>query len=163
MQIKTIEISKINPAVYNPRKDLQPGDTEYQKLKKSIEKFDLVEPLVWNERSGNLVGGHQRLKILVDRGDITADVSVVDLDNTDEKTLNLALNKIQGEWDQEKLSELLGELSQIPEFDVELTGFEIEDLVTPSFDAVGEEEQGKLDELQLKTVICPMCGHEFET
>jgi ParB-like chromosome segregation protein Spo0J len=61
MIIQKIAISKIKPAAYNPRKDLKPGDPEYLKLAKSMKEFDLVEPLVWNKRSGNLVGGHQRL------------------------------------------------------------------------------------------------------
>ena len=58
MIIKTIPITQINPAAYNPRKDLQPGDPKYKKLKKSLTEFDCVEPLVWNEDTGNLVGGH---------------------------------------------------------------------------------------------------------
>lgn len=54
----------VRHAPYNPRLDLKPGDPEYDKLAKVIGEFDLVEPLVWNKRTGNLVGGHQRLKIL---------------------------------------------------------------------------------------------------
>jgi len=61
MKIEKLAINKINPAAYNPRKDLKPGDADYEKLKKSILAFDIVEPLVWNKRSGNLVSGHQRL------------------------------------------------------------------------------------------------------
>jgi len=53
MDIQTVEISQLNPAKYNPRKDLQPGDAEYEKLKKSITEFDMVEPLVWNKKTGN--------------------------------------------------------------------------------------------------------------
>ena len=64
MEIQTLKVDEINTAVYNHRKDLQPGDPEYEKLRKSITEFDMVEPLVWNKRTGNLVGGHQRLKIL---------------------------------------------------------------------------------------------------
>ncbi|HEM1671279.1 TPA: ParB N-terminal domain-containing protein, partial [Listeria monocytogenes] len=60
MNIQEIEVSKINPAAYNPRIDLMPGDLEYEKLKKSIEEFGYIDPLIWNERTGNLVGGHQR-------------------------------------------------------------------------------------------------------
>ncbi|HEM2239590.1 TPA: ParB N-terminal domain-containing protein, partial [Listeria monocytogenes] len=63
MNIQEIEVSKINPAAYNPRIDLMPGDLEYEKLKKSIEEFGYIDPLIWNERTGNLVGGHQRYKI----------------------------------------------------------------------------------------------------
>lgn len=54
MEIKRIPLNQINPAKYNPRKDLKPGDPEYEKLKKSIDEFDLVEPLVMNKRYGSL-------------------------------------------------------------------------------------------------------------
>src|SRR5688572_10862319 len=77
LDIQQIAIERINPASYNPRKDLQPSDPAYSRLKKALERFDLVEPLVWNKRSGNLVGGHQRLKILKERGDAVVPVSVV--------------------------------------------------------------------------------------
>ena len=69
LDIRNIPIGKIKPAAYNPRKDLQTGDAEYQKLLKSLDEFDCVEPLIWNRRTGNLVGGHQRFKILLARGD----------------------------------------------------------------------------------------------
>jgi ParB-like chromosome segregation protein Spo0J len=62
---------------------------------------------VWNERTGNLIGGHQRLKVLKERGDGEVEVSVVDLDKTKEKALNLALNKISGDWDYPKLKDVL--------------------------------------------------------
>jgi ParB-like chromosome segregation protein Spo0J len=65
-------------------------------LLKSIDEFDCVEPLVWNCRSGNLVGGHQRLKILKARGDKHILCSIVDLSPEKEKALNIALNKIEG-------------------------------------------------------------------
>lgn len=132
MEILSIPVNEINPAEYNPRKDLQPGDPEYEKLKKSIMEFDMVEPLVWNKQTGNLVGGHQRLKILEEMGTDKVDVSVVDLSPVKEKALNIALNKIQGEWDFPKLKDLLQELDS-GDFDMEITGFdesEIEQLMT---------------------------------
>jgi DNA modification methylase len=132
MKIETIEISKINPAVYNPRKDLKTGDPEYEHLKKSINEFGLIDPLIWNKRTGNLVGGHQRLKILKERGDKEVEVSVVDFDDAKEKALNIALNKISGDWDMPLLKDLLEELDT-GDFDMDLTGFtskEIEDLMT---------------------------------
>ena len=131
LEIRKMPIDEINPAHYNPRKDLQPGDMEYEKLKKSILEFDLVEPLVWNRRTGRLVGGHQRLKVLKELGYSEVEVSVVDLPEEKEKALNIALNKIQGDWDYEKLKDLLQELDT-GELDLELTGFdmdEIEDLI----------------------------------
>lgn len=132
MEIQTLKVNEINPAKYNPRKDLQPGDPEYEKLKKSIIEFDMVEPLVWNKRTDNLVGGHQRLKILKELGIENVEVSVVDLSEVKEKALNLALNKISGEWDMPRLKDILEELDT-GEFDIEITGFdfkEIEDLMT---------------------------------
>ncbi|MCX5709682.1 MAG: DNA methyltransferase [Candidatus Omnitrophica bacterium] len=124
MNIQKVLVSQINPAVYNPRVDLQPGNPEYEKLKKSITEFGYVEPLVWNKRTGTLVSGHQRLKILIEQEITEIEVSVVDLSIVKEKALNIALNKIKGRWDEEKLASLLSELTVIPEFNVGLTGFE---------------------------------------
>lgn len=135
MKIETIEISKINPAVYNPRKDLKTGDPEYEHLKKSINEFGLIDPLIWNKRTGNLVGGHQRLKILKGQGIKCVEVSVVDFDDVKEKALNIALNKISGDWDMPLLKDLLEELDT-GDFDMDLTGFtskEIEDLMNQCF------------------------------
>lgn len=64
MEIRKVPISLLNAAPYNPRKDLQPGDPEYQKIARSIEKYGCVEPIIWNEKTGNVIGGHQRLKVL---------------------------------------------------------------------------------------------------
>ncbi|MHA6484484.1 site-specific DNA-methyltransferase [Paenibacillus sp. strain BS8-2] len=127
MNIQTILLDRINPAEYNPRADLQPGDSEYEKLRRSIEAFGYVEPIVWNERTGNMVGGHQRYKILRARGDTEASVSVVDLDEQQERMLNLALNKVSGRWDEEALARLLEEL-QASGAELELSGFEVEEI-----------------------------------
>lgn len=125
MNIQMVPFNHINPAPYNPRQDLQPGQPAYEKLKRSIAEFGYVEPLVWNQRTGNLVGGHQRFKILMGQGIQQAEVSVVDLPLEREKALNVALNKIQGDWDENKLAILLDELSKVPEFDAGLTGFDL--------------------------------------
>ena len=119
MQVSKIPIGQLNPAAYNPRKDLQPGDPEYEKLKRSMQEFGYVEPIVWNKQTGNIVGGHQRYKILLDLGISEVDCVVLDLDETKEKTLNIALNKIQGDWDYAKLKDLLEELDT-GEIDLEL-------------------------------------------
>lgn len=123
MKIAKIPVSKINPATYNPRIDLSPGDPVYNDLKKSITTFGYVAPLVWNSQTRNLVGGHQRFKILLEQGSKEIEVVVIDEPIEREKALNIALNKIKGRWDEQKLSELLKELTQIPDFDVNLTGF----------------------------------------
>lgn len=128
MKIQKVKIDQINPAAYNPRLDLKPGDKDYEKLKRSMDTFGYVEPLVWNSRTGSLVGGHQRFKILLEQGAKEVDVSVVDLDPNEEKALNIALNKIQGKWDIEKLGALLDELSKTPDFDVTISGYDIPEI-----------------------------------
>lgn len=127
MNILDIAITKVHPAKYNPRKDLVPGDPAYDKLKKALDRFDLVEPLVWNKRTGNLVGGHQRFKIIKERGDKKVTVSVVDLDELSEKALNLALNKHAGEWEFASLAEIMKELTAA-DLDIDVTGFDAAEL-----------------------------------
>ena len=65
MQIAKLKTEQLTPSDYNPRKDLKPGDPEYDKLKCSIEQFGYVEPVIWNKTTGHVVGGHQRLKVLI--------------------------------------------------------------------------------------------------
>ena len=124
MDIKRIPVSKLNPAPYNPRKDLQPDDPEYIKLANSMEHFGYVEPIIWNRRTGNVIGGHQRLKVLVATGHTEVDVSVVDLSMADEKALNVALNKIDGQWNEDLLAALMKDLGGCGEVDALLTGFD---------------------------------------
>jgi ParB-like chromosome segregation protein Spo0J len=128
MNIQKIPRKQINPAPYNPRRDLKPGDPEYDALYRSVKEFGLVQLLAWNKRTGTLVGGHQTLKVLDDLGRTEIDVAVVDMDPIRERALNIALNKIQGDWDQDKLRDLLLEIDQSDEVDLELTGFSQQDL-----------------------------------
>lgn len=118
--VQEISIEKLKDAPYNPRVTLEPGMPEYEKLRKSMETFGSVLPVVWNKQTGHVVGGHQRLAVLRSMGVETVPCSVVDLPEEDEKVLNLALNRIKGRWDYDKLEDLLSE------FDREvaaLTGF----------------------------------------
>ena len=123
MEIQKIPAARLNPAAYNPRVDLKPGDKEYEKLKRSINEFGYVEPVIWNRQTGNVVGGHQRLKVLMDLGQTEIDCVVVDLDLSHEKALNIALNKIQGDWDEDKLAAIMADFDA-EAFDVSLTGFD---------------------------------------
>jgi len=164
MLIEKIPAAKLNPAAYNPRKDLKSGDKEYEKLKRSIAEFGYVEPIIWNKTTGNVVGGHQRLKVLLDLGQTDIDCVVVELDDKREKALNLALNKIQGDWDENKLAELMAEFNA-GAFDVSLTGFdmdEIEGLMTQFRPLDLDDEQKDEDGKQCETYRCPKCGFEFE-
>ena len=102
MKFAKKKLTDLIPATYNPRKDLKPGDPEYEKLKRSLDEFGYVEPIIWNKRTGNVVGGHQRLKVLKADGIKEVDCVVIDFDEEKEKALNVALNKISGDWDNKK-------------------------------------------------------------
>lgn len=122
MEIRTLKAAQLTAADYNPRRDLQPEDAEYQKLRRSIEEFGYIEPIIWNERTGRVVGGHQRLKVLLEQGREDIEAVVIDLEEKDEKILNVLLNKVKGRWDIGKLAELLQQLDETG--DMAVTGFE---------------------------------------
>lgn len=126
MNFEKWKLSDIKPAEYNPRKRLQAGDPEYQKILNSIVQFGYVDPIIIN-RDGTIIGGHQRHTVLTDLGYDEVDVVVLDLDKQNEKALNVALNKISGDWDEKKLKDLLLDLD-IDDFDISLTGFERNEL-----------------------------------
>ena len=158
MNIEKKNVKDLLPADYNPRKDLKPGDPEYEKLKRSIEQFGYVEPVIWNKATGRVVGGHQRLKVLIDMGISEVECVVVELDEEREKALNIALNKISGDWDKDKLALLIADL-QGADFDVSLTGFEpaeIDALFKDTLkDGVKEDDFDVDAELQKPTITKP--------
>lgn len=127
MIMKQYNINELLPADYNPRKELTPDDREYQKIKTSIETFGYVDPIIIN-KDKTIIGGHQRLNVLRDLGYTDIDVIEIDIDKTKEKALNVALNKISGEWDIDKLGLLLNEL-KTDNFDLDITGFDADELV----------------------------------
>jgi hypothetical protein len=130
MNIQRKPVTELVPAPYNPRVSLKPGMPGYERLARSLKEFDLVQPIVWNERTGHVVSGHQRLAILKDQGVQEIEVVVVSLPLEREKALNVALNNSQvgGEWDTSKLVDLVAELGELPDFDATLTGFDADDL-----------------------------------
>lgn len=126
LNIEKRSISELKPAEYNPRKALTPDDAEYQKIKRSIETFGYADPIIIN-KDGTIIGGHQRFTVLRDLGYTEVDVNVLDLSKENEKALNIALNKISGEWDNLKLKDLLVELD-LGDYDISLTGFDNKEL-----------------------------------
>lgn len=138
MNIQKINILKLKPSEYNPRKDLKPEDEEYIKIKNSILEFGYVAPVIINADM-TVIGGHQRLKVLKELGYEEIQCIVVDLDKNKEKALNLALNKISGEWDNDKLEAILVELKET-DIDINITGFsndEVDDILK---DITGSKE-----------------------
>lgn len=151
MEFEVKRIADMNRAAYNPRVDLQPEDEEYQTIERSLKRHGLVQPIVWNRRTNTVVSGHQRLTVLEAQGETEVTVSVVDLDDIQEKELNVALNKITGEWDDDKLSVILNELGEeatdtgftLPEIDVlrdELKSY-FDDVTAPDEEEPTEEPE----------------------
>ena len=138
LAVRVLPIENLTPAPYNPRQTLKPADRRYRKLAASLREFGLVEPLVWNELTGHVVGGHARLSILKEMGVTEVPVSVVRLTPEREKALNVVLNNLeaQGRYDPDKLADLLTELADLPE--LEMTGFDAGDLAALTLEPVAD-------------------------
>ena len=154
MEIKELPLKELKPAAYNPRKKLKKGDKEYEKIKQSLLKFGYVDPIIVNEDL-TVIGGHQRLTVLKDLDYETAKCVIVDLPKEDEKALNIALNKITGQWDEALLADLLLDLQE-SDFSLDLTGFEppeIDDILSNVHDKeLSEDEFDVEEELKKPTV-----------
>jgi len=154
MKAEKLKVKDINFAPYNPRimsKEMMDD------LKTSISRFGYVEPIVVNKQTMNVVGGNQRLQALIELGAEEVEAVIVDLPLEQEKVLNIALNEISGDWDYEKLKQVIDSISdevlkelagftEIEMFD-DLEGIEIEDI--KEFRVNDDEE------------ICPNCGYHF--
>lgn len=147
MDFRKIELSKLIPASYNPRKDLKPGDAEFEKIKRSIEEFGYVEPVIVNDDM-TIIGGHQRAKVLSALGYEEIDCVVITVDKTKEKALNIALNKITGDWDTEALAVLLSELDK-ESYNIELTGFEWDE-AEKLLKTLGNDDNSADDEFEME-------------
>lgn len=129
LDIRSFKIDELKPAGYNPRKKLKPGDPEFEKIKNSMTEFGYVDPIIINSDM-TIIGGHQRWSVMKTLGYTEAQCVVVELDKTKEKALNIALNKITGQWDKAMLADLLKDLQAV-DFDISFTGFdaaEVDDL-----------------------------------
>ena len=159
MQWQTLPLGQLRPAAYNPRKALKPSDKEYQKIKNSIQEFGYVEPIIVNHDM-TVIGGHQRLTVLKDLGYTEAQCVVLHIeDEAKVKALNIALNKISGEWNEQLLADLLVDL-QDAQFNLDLTGFEapeIDQLFSKLHNKDIEEDNFDVDE-ELKNPAFSQAG-----
>ena len=159
MKIKKFKLVELNPAKYNPRKKLKPGDREFEKLENSIKNFGYVEPIVVNIANDNtIISGHQRLSVLKHMGETEAECVVVELDALNERALNVAMNKVSGEWDEDLLAELLKDMEESG-FDLGKTGFEppeIEQLFNSVHDKKVTEDDFDIDAELEKPAVAKM-------
>ena len=162
MEIKELPLKELKPAAYNPRKKLKKGDKEYEKIKQSLLKFGYVDPILVNEDL-TVIGGHQRLTVLKDLDYETAKCVIVKLSKEDEKALNIALNKITGQWDDALLADLLLDLQE-SDFNLDLTGFEppeIDDILSNVHDKELSEDEFDVEE-ELKKPTVSRCGDVWQ-
>ena len=151
-KLRTIPISELRPAEYNPRVELQPGDKDYEDIKRSIQRFGFADPLVVNADM-TIIGGHQRLNVAKDLGYTEVPCAVVDLSKAEERALNVALNKMGGRFDNTKLAHLLKDLS-LGGFDTTLTGYTIKEKdelingLTLNIEAVEDNDDEIIDSVE---------------
>ena len=189
MEIVKVDINELISPEYNPR---QITDEEMEKLKNSINEFGYVVPIIVIKHKNHIVGGNQRCLALKQLGYTMIDVIYIDEpDINKEKALNIRLNNLSGEWDKNKLQNILDDL-KLQEFDVSLTGFDIEvqkfefDDNPPIYnvrssdivDMKGEDQEETIDEIYfeipddepeydesiadtVESITCPRCGYEL--
>lgn len=150
IEVKTqvFKLDELNPAKYNPRKKLKPGDKEFEKLKNSIKNFGYVELIVVNTANNNTaISGHQWLSVLKHLGETEAECVTVELNENDEKALNIIMNKAAGEWDEQMLIDLINDLKDA-DYNLDLTGFdapEVSELLSSVHDKKIEEDNFDVD------------------
>jgi ParB family chromosome partitioning protein len=119
MELIRVKIDELIPAEYNPRTKAKKGTRLYEQIKNSLDTFGYADPIIVNNDM-TIIGGHQRLAVMIEDGIKELDVIRINIDKTKEKALNIALNKITGTWNEIKLKELFLDLEG---FDLRLTGF----------------------------------------
>lgn len=152
MELIELPVDRVIPNPKNPRIDLKPGMPLYEKLKKSIENFGYAEPIIWNEKTGMIVSGHQRFQVMKDIAQkegkplTTVQVVKVSMDESKQDGFMIAVNKITGLWDEEKLSALLKDLDEEDRLNTGFDDYEIATLLDDNsiqdftFDAEEDDE-----------------------
>ena len=135
MIIEKKQIADLIPAPYNPR---QSTAKQEKHLKESLEKFGLVEPIIFNKQTGYIVGGHFRVRELKKLGIKEIECVIVDLNEADEKELNIRLNANTGSWDWDTLA------NDWEVVDLEAWGLEI-----PQFENEAEELEASEDDYDM--------------
>jgi len=125
METKKIKISEVKPSDYNPRTI---SEKDYNNLKKSVKTFGILRPLIINSTTGNLISGHQLIKVLIEEGIEETEAIFLNLTEEQEKALNLAMNKISGEFEEDKLIEILQQIDEKNQDLLGQTGFNTEEI-----------------------------------
>ena len=165
MDIEKVSIDELISPDYNPR---EISFKEMEKLKTSIIEFGYVDPLIVNRVNNHIVGGNQRYDALKDLGYTTVDVVYIEEDDINrEKALNIALNKISGDWDTVKLNNIFEDMRLDGFDDIDLTGFEEYELNDLDILDMGDDFELSDDGLsdgneKSNEVTCPYCNKTFD-
>jgi len=157
MKIELKKLSDLKPAPYNPR---QSNAEQEKQLKSSLEKFGVVEPIIFNKQTGFIVGGHFRIRELKKLGYKEIECVIVDLNEADEKELNIRLNANTGSWDWDELannwdSELLSDWGlEIPGFEPTILEAEEDDFAVPEGGIETDIVLGDLFEIGEHRLLC---------
>jgi DNA modification methylase len=157
MKIELKKLSDLKPAPYNPR---QSNAEQEKQLKSSLEKFGVVEPIIFNKQTGFIVGGHFRIRELKKLGYKEIECVIVDLNEADEKELNIRLNANTGSWDWDELannwdSELLSDWGlEIPGFEPTILEAEEDDFTAPEGGIETDIVLGDLFEIGEHRLLC---------
>ena len=157
MKIEIKKLSELKPAPYNPR---QSNAEQEKQLKSSLEKFGVVEPIIFNKQTGYIVGGHFRIRELKKLGYKEIECVIVDLNEADEKELNIRLNANTGSWDWDELannwdSELLSDWGlEIPGFEPKILEAEEDDFNVPEGGIETDIVLGDLFEIGEHRLLC---------
>ena len=149
-KLQKMKLSELNPAPYNPRKI---SSDALGRLTKSLHELGNLQPITWNAKTGNIVGGHQRLKCYSALGKDEVEVWAVWLDEAQEKAANIALNKLSGEFDLPQLKDLIEELDT-GEIDLDVIGFGADELGELMEQTKPEDEKN----LEGSGEKCEACG-----
>ena len=147
----TKKISELTPARYNPRKI---SSDALGRLTKSLHELGNLQPITWNAKTGNIVGGHQRLKCYSALQKDEVEVWAVWLDVAQEKAANIALNKLSGEFDLPSLKDILEELDT-GEIDLDITGFGADELADLMEQTKPEVEEDEVPEVPVEAITKP--------
>ena len=150
-KLQKMKLSELNPAPYNPRKI---SSDALGRLTKSLSELGNLQPITWNAKTGNIVGGHQRLKCYQALGKDEVEVWAVWLDEAQEKAANIALNKLSGEFDLPSLKDILEELDT-GEIDLDITGFGADELADLMEQTKPEIEEDEVPEVPVEAITKP--------
>lgn len=168
-----VKFNELQLAPYNPRVI---DEVEMKSLKASVDSRGLVETLVVQKKADDgtplvLIGGHQRVRAVREICDDSGEklpshiyAVVLDIGDREAKQLNVALNRIGGEFDVYKLGEVFATIPDMTDTEVLAVGFDreaIDDLIASALAPPSVTDEDKPKQTISVTVECPKCGHTF--